>query len=65
MYKNIKWVSINDSLPDLECLVINKWNEAIIGSVTVDTERGGYKAWNDNEELIFVTHWVYINPPEQ
>ena len=59
-----KWISVEERLPEGECLALGWQNEMLIGYV--GRSGGGYACESDGEYLIDVTHWMPLpEPPEE
>ena len=59
-----KWISVEERLPEDECLALGWQNEMLIGLVY--RSGAGYACESDGEYLMDVTHWMPLpEPPKE
>ncbi len=59
-----KWISVEERLPERECLAIGWQDEMLIGNVY--RSGAGYACESDGEYLMDVTHWMPLpEPPKE
>ena len=59
----MQWISVEDRLPEEECLAINIQDEMIVGWICKTVACSGWTCESIGEHLIDVTHWMPLPAP--